>query len=140
MRVLGHSSHQSPTPEQVHLSGYASIVGRAKGILCFCYGYARNGNWEGKSLWDAGKHVLTEIAEPLVAPRRIETDSQVVAVEGSGTAATRNPALTVAPPKKRKSEKSSLGGPLNAALQRIVPVPVLGCWHLWHALCYNAVR
>jgi len=57
---------EGPTPEQVRLSAYASIVGGARGILFFCYGYARNGNsgnWDGKSLWDASKHVLSEIAE-----------------------------------------------------------------------------
>jgi hypothetical protein len=57
---------EGPTPEQVRLSGYASIIGGARGILFFCYGYARNGNsgnWDGKSLWDASKHVLSEIAE-----------------------------------------------------------------------------
>ena len=62
---------EGPTPEQVRLSAYASIVGGAKGILFFEYRYARatiNGkggvSWEGPdNLWDASKHVLTELAQ-----------------------------------------------------------------------------
>ena len=57
---------EGPTPEQVRLSGYSGIVGGATSILYFEYGYARNsnsGNWDGKSLWDASKHVLTEISQ-----------------------------------------------------------------------------
>ena len=57
---------EGPTPEQVRLSGYASIIGGAQGVLYFCYGLARqgfSGDWDGKSLWDASKHVLGEIAQ-----------------------------------------------------------------------------
>ena len=57
---------EGPTPEQVRLSGYSGIVGGASGILYYEYSSARNGNsgnWDGKSLWDASKHVLTEISQ-----------------------------------------------------------------------------
>lgn len=57
---------EGPTPEQVRLSGYSGIVGGAKGILFYEYSSAKNGNsgnWGGKSLWDASKHVLTEISQ-----------------------------------------------------------------------------
>ena len=89
---------EGPTPEQVRLSAYASIVGGAKGILFFEYGYARsttNGmggvSWEGPdNLWSAGKHVLTEIAALRPVLEAVGEPREIKATEGIGTWAKRH--------------------------------------------------
>ena len=84
---------QGPTPEQVRLSAYSGIVGGAQGMLFFCYGYARNGNsgnWNGNSLWDASKHVLTEIAGLRPLLESVGQPRTVNASEGIETWAKRH--------------------------------------------------
>ena len=84
---------EGPTPEQVRLSGYAGIVAGAKGIVFFCDGYARytsNGqggvSWEGPdNLWDASKHVLTEIAQLRPVLEAVGKSRTVEATEGIET-------------------------------------------------------
>jgi len=84
---------EGPTPEQVRLSGYSGIVGGAQGILFFSYRYACNGNsgsWNGKSLWEASKHVLTEIAHLRPVLEAVGQPRTVNATDGIETWAKRH--------------------------------------------------
>lgn len=84
---------EGPTPEQVRLTAYSAIVGGASGILFFEYGYAHhtaNGqggvSWHGPdNLWDASKHVLTEIAQLRPVLEAVGKPQTVKATEGIET-------------------------------------------------------